>query len=344
MKHWPFKVQSGYGDKPMIVVEYKGQSKKFHPEEISSMILVKMIEIAKEYLGKPITDAVITVPAYFNESQRQATKDAGTISGINVLRIMNEPSAAAIAYGLNKKSDDDQNILIFDLGGGTLDVSHIIIEQGIFFVNATNGDSHLGGEDIDFILVEYCVAEFKKKTGLDITGNIRALRRLRTQCEKAKRILSDANQAPIECEALADCEDLNTKITRAQFEDLCMDFFRKCMLPVQNVMKDSGLSKDKIHEVILVGGSTRIPKLQQMLSDFFNGKTLNRSINPDQAVAYGAAVQAAILTGEGGKLRDTLVCDIIPRSIGIETAGGVMTVLIARNKSLPFTQIKIFTT
>ena len=345
MKHWPFKVEAGAGDKPMIVVDYKGEVKKFHPEEISSMVLVKMREIAEAYLSKPVKDAVITVPAYFNDSQRQATKDAGAISGMNVLRIINEPTAAAIAYGLDKKSSQEKNVLIFDLGGGTFDVSLLTIEEGIFEVKATNGHTHLGGEDFDNRLVDYCCAEFKKKTGIDITGNARALRRLRTQCEKAKRILSAAHQAPIECETLAEGEDFNTQITRAKFEELCMDLFRKCMPPVENVLKDSGLSKGQIHEVVLVGGSTRIPKVQQMLSDFFNGKTLNRSINPDEAVAYGAAVQAAILTGEGNSnVKDLLLLDVTPLSLGIETAGGVMTVLIARNTTIPTKKSQIFTT
>lgn len=243
MKHWPFKVESGPADKPLIIVDYKGESKKFHAEEISSMVLIKMKEIAEAYLSKTIKNAVITVPAYFNDSQRQATKDAGTISGLNVLRIINEPTAAAIAYGLDKKSSQEKNVLIFDLGGGTFDVSLLTIEEGIFEVKATNGHTHLGGEDFDNRLVDYCIAEFKKKTGIDVSGNARAVRRLRTQCEKAKRILSSATQAPIECETLAEGEDFNINITRAKFEELNMDLFRKCMPPVENVLKDAGLSK-----------------------------------------------------------------------------------------------------
>jgi len=242
-KLWPFKVEAGPDDKPVIVVKYKGENKKFHPEEISSMVLTKMKETAEAFVGEPIKNAVVTVPAYFSDNQRQATKDAGSIAGLNVLRIINEPTAAAIAYGLDKKSSQEKNVLIFDLGGGTFDVSLLTIEEGIFEVKATNGHTHLGGEDFDNRLVDYCIAEFKKKTGIDISNNVRALRRLRTQCEKAKRILSAAHQAPIECETLSDGEDFNTQITRAKFEELCMDLFRKCMPPVENVLKDSGLSK-----------------------------------------------------------------------------------------------------
>jgi heat shock protein 1/8 len=345
MKHWPFKIESGPGEKPVIEVQYKGEAKKFHAEEISSMVLVKMKEIAEAYLSKSVKNAVVTVPAYFNDSQRQATKDAGTIAGLNVLRIINEPTAAAIAYGLDKKSAAEKNILIFDLGGGTFDVSLLTIEDGIFEVKATNGHTHLGGEDFDNMLVDFCSADFKKKSGIDISKNDRAKRRLRTAVEKAKRILSSAHQAPIECETLAEGEDYASNMTRAKFEELCVDLFRKCMPPVENVLKDSGLSKSQIHEVVLVGGSTRIPKVQTMLSDFFNGKTLNRSINPDEAVAYGAAVQAAILTGEGGQnVKDLLLLDVAPLSMGIETAGGVMTVLIPRNTTIPTKKSQIFTT
>ena len=299
IKHWPFKVEPGVDGKPLIVVNYMGESKKFQPEQISSMVLIKMKETAEAYLNKKVKDAVVTVPAYFNDSQRQATKDAGTISGLNVLRIINEPTAAAIAYGLDKKSSQERNVLIFDLGGGTFDVSLLTIEEGIFEVKATNGHTHLGGEDFDNRLVNFCVDDFKKKYGIDISKNARSLRRLRTQCEKAKRILSSAVNATIECEALADGQDYNCNLSRAKFEELNLDLFKKCIPPVENVLKDSGLAKDQVHDVVLVGGSTRIPKIQQMIKDYFNGKEPNKSINPDEAVAYGAAVQAAILTGEG---------------------------------------------
>lgn len=261
------------------------------------MVLIKMKETAEAYLGKSVKNAVITVPAYFNDSQRQATKDAGMIAGLNVLRIINEPTAASIAYGLDSKKAGERNVLIFDLGGGTFDVSLLTLDDGIFEVKATSGDTHLGGEDFDNRMVEYCCMEFQKKKGVDIRGNSRALRRLRTQCERAKRILSSANQTSIEIDALAENEDFNCQISRAKFEELCMDLFKKCIPPVESVLKDSQLSKNQIHDVVLVGGSTRIPKVQELLKDFFNGKELNKSINPDEAVAYGAAVQAAILTG-----------------------------------------------
>jgi L1 cell adhesion molecule like protein len=345
IKLWPFKVESGDNEKPMIVVKHKGEMKKFMAEEIASMVLTKMKEIAEDYLGQKCENAVVTVPAYFNDAQRQATKDAGTISGMNVQRIINEPTAAAIAYGLDKKDAQSRNVLIFDLGGGTFDVSLLSIEDGIFEVKATNGNTHLGGEDFDNRLVEFCMAEFKKKSKVEITGNNRALRRLRTQCEKAKRTLSAAHQTIIECEALAEGEDFSLSLNRARFEELCGDLFKTCMPPVEQVLKDAATAKGQIHEIVLVGGSTRIPKIQSMLSEFFNGKVLNRSINPDEAVAYGAAVQAAVLSGDqSSAVKDMLLIDVAPLSQGIETSGSVMSVVIPRNTTVPTKKTQTFTT
>jgi len=348
MKLWPFKVECGPNDKPYIMVEFKGESKKFQAEEISSMVLNKMKETAEAFLGKPVKEAVVTCPAYFNDSQRQATKDAGAISGLNVIRIINEPTAAAIAFGLDKKKEKgEKNIIIFDLGGGTFDVSVLAIEEGVFEVKSTNGNTHLGGEDFDNRMVDYCKTEFKKKTGSDISDNPRALRRLRTQCERQKRVLSSSTQALIEVDSLVEGQDFSLPMTRAKFEELNMDLFRKCIPPVDQVLKDSGLSKSQIHEVVLVGGSTRIPKVQEMVKEYF-GKEPNKSVNPDEAVAFGAAVQAAILTtktdAKDSKLGDVVLLDVIPLSLGIETAGGVMTVLIPRNTTKPCKKTQTFTT
>lgn len=346
IKLWPFTVKSGVANKPVIEVEFKNEQKEFSAEEISAMVLTKMKETAESYLGRPVSKAVITVPAYFNDAQRQATKDAGVIAGLEVLRIINEPTAAAIAYGLDRKTEKEQTILIFDLGGGTFDVSLLTIDDGVFEVKATAGNGHLGGEDFDNRLVQYCVDEINRKFKKDITGSQKAMRRLRTACERAKRSLSTSSQATLEIDSLFEGLDYNTIITRAKFEDMNMDYFRSCMEPVEQVLRDSKMSKASINEVVLVGGSTRIPKIQQLLSEFFGGRELNKSINPDEAVAYGATVQAAILSGthKSEKLDELLLLDVTPLTLGLETAGGVMTPLIKRNTTVPSKKSQIFST
>ncbi|EFQ29972.1 hsp70-like protein [Colletotrichum graminicola M1.001] len=345
MKHFPFKVVDKNG-KPAIQVEFKGETKTFTPEEISAMVLTKMRETAESFLGGQVNNAVVTVPAYFNDSQRQATKDAGLIAGLNVLRIINEPTAAAIAYGLDKKAEGERNVLIFDLGGGTFDVSLLTIEEGIFEVKSTAGDTHLGGEDFDNRLVNHFVNEFKRKHKKDLSTNARALRRLRTACERAKRTLSSSAQTSIEIDSLYEGIDFYTSITRARFEELCQDLFRSTIQPVDRVLTDAKIDKSQVHEIVLVGGSTRIPRIQKLISDYFNGKEPNKSINPDEAVAYGAAVQAAILSGDTSSksTNEILLLDVAPLSLGIETAGGMMTKLIPRNTTIPTKKSEVFST
>jgi L1 cell adhesion molecule like protein len=348
IKQWPFKVVSGKSAKPQIVVQFKGEERKFHPEEISSMVLTKMKETAENFLGVEVDSAVITVPAYFNDSQRQATKDAGMIAGIDVLRIINEPTAAAISYGLDKLSEKESLVLIFDCGGGTFDVSVLSIEDGVFEVLSTGGDTHLGGEDFDDRLMNFSLKDYDRKNrGFEkkVRENPRAMRRLRTACEKAKRTLSSSTTAHIEIDSLIDGIDYSSTITRAKFESICHDLVSRCMKTVDTVLVDAKLSKAQVDEVVLVGGSTRIPLIQKCLSDMFNGKELNRSINPDESVAYGATVQAAILKGQDkGAASNIVLLDVSPLTLGIETAGGVMTCLIPRNSTVPVKKSQEFST
>jgi heat shock protein 5 len=341
IKFYPFKVINK-NNRPQIQVNVGAETKTFTPEEISAMVLIKMKEVAEAYLGKKVTHAVVTVPAYFNDAQRQATKDAGTIAGLNVMRIINEPTAAAIAYGLDKK-DGEKNILVFDLGGGTFDVTLLTIDNGVFEVLSTNGDTHLGGEDFDQRVMDYFIKLYKKKTGKDIRSSNRAVQKLRREVEKAKRALSTQHQARIEIESFFEGQDFSETLTRAKFEELNMDLFRSTMKPVQKVLEDADLQKNQVDEIVLVGGSTRILKVQQLVKEFFNGKEPSRGINPDEAVAYGAAVQAGVLGGEEDT-GDLVLLDVNPLTLGIETVGGVMTKLIGRNTVIPTKKSQIFST
>ena len=337
MKIWPFEVvPDPNSDRPMVKVEYLGETKTFLPEEISSMILQRLVSEANDYLGKTVKDAIITVPAYFNNNQRQATKIAGQIAGINVLRMINEPTAAAIAYGLDNKKNDEQNILIFDLGGGTFDVSILNFEGSLLEVRSTRGDTHLGGEDFDDRLIHYCIDEFKNDTGNDISKNERAKRRLKIACEKAKKTLSSAQETMIDIDSLAEGEDFNIKINRPKFEDLCRDLFEKCIPPITDALKDADLNKEDINEIVMVGGSSRIPKVIEIVKAYFNGKEVNKSIHPDEAVAYGAAIQAAIANNvQDDGLEKLVLLDVTPLSLGVELKGGEMDVLINRNTTIP---------
>jgi heat shock 70kDa protein 1/2/6/8 len=346
IKQWPFEVASDSNDKPVIKVDYQGEKKTFNPEQISAMVLQQLKSEAEAYLGEPVKKAVITVPAYFNDSQRQATKDAGTIAGLEVMRIINEPTSAALAYGLDmKKSDKEHVVLVFDCGGGTHDCSILSIEDGVIEVKATYGDPHLGGEDIDAILVDHFVKEFQRKSKVDIRDNPRSMKRLKVQAERAKRTLSSTTTATVECDSLGNGVDFNTNITRARFDELCASIFARTMAPVEQVLMDAKMDKSDIHEIVLVGGTTRIPKIQSMLSNFFGGKALNKSVNPDEVVAAGAAIQAAVLTGDtSSDVKDVLLLDVCSLSLGIQTAGGIMTVLIPRNTTIPTKKSQTFST
>ena len=348
MKKWPFKIEKDENsDRPLIVVEYLNEIKKFFPEEISSMVLGKMKKIAEDYLSTSIKDAIITVPAYFNDSQRQSTKDAGRIAGLNVMRIINEPTAAAIAYGLDNKSDNEKTVLVFDLGGGTFDVSILVLNEDTFEVKSTSGNTHLGGEDFDNRLMQFCIEKFKEETDVNIELNQKALRRLKQYCENAKRALSSAIETTIEIDNLAEDEDLNITISRAEFEEKCKDLFEKCFESIKQAMEEAGLSKNEIDDIVLVGGSSRIPKIQEMIKQFFNGKELCKNINPDEAVAYGAAYQASVLKanecGDEG-LEKLVLVDVTPLSLGIEVQGGIMSNIIKKNTPIPFKKVKKYKT